>query len=48
LESDEVESQTAYDLSVFFHCPIKKGNTDVYDIIFILGDVEKEWEVVSN
>lgn len=37
-------SETVMELSRYFQCPIRNGNTEVYDIIFILGDREKEWE----
>lgn len=47
IESNDEKSVTSQDLSSFFGCPIKKGNTDVYDIVFVLGNVEKEW-AVSN
>ncbi|PIZ64592.1 hypothetical protein CO051_05570 [Candidatus Roizmanbacteria bacterium CG_4_9_14_0_2_um_filter_39_13] len=43
--SDEVPSQTAKDLSKYFFCPIVKGKTDVYDILFVLGDKEEEWKI---
>lgn len=38
-------SDTAKDISSFFNCSLKKGNTDVYDIIFSMGNIEHEWEV---
>lgn len=38
-------SQTAISLSEFFSCPIKKGRTEISDIIIYLGDIEKKWEV---
>jgi len=38
-------SQTAKDLSDFFKCQLKKGRTEVSDIIFNLNNVEKEWEI---
>lgn len=42
----EIEpSQTAEDISKYFSCPIVKGKTDVYDILFVLGEKEEEWEV---
>jgi len=42
--SDDL-SQTAKDLSKFFSCPIVKGETDVYDIIFVMGSKEEDWRV---
>ncbi len=45
IEDAEQFSDTAKDMSAYFHCNLKKGDTDVYDIIFSLGDVEKEWEI---
>lgn len=38
-------SETARDISAFFHCQLRNGSTDVYDILFSLGTVEQEWEV---
>ncbi len=46
-ESTDTFSRTAQDLSKFFNCPIVKKNTDVYDIIFVLGNDEKKWEIVN-
>ncbi len=45
IENTAEVSKTAADLSQFFSCEIQKGNTDVYDIVFILGNIEKEWRV---
>lgn len=45
IENSPEASKTALDLSEFFSCDIQKGNTDVYDIVFILGDIEAEWKV---
>lgn len=45
IEDAEQFSQTAKDMSLFFHCNLKKGETDVYDIIFSLGSLEKDWEI---
>ncbi len=39
-------SVTGKKLSEFFRCPLRKGKTEVSDIIVYLGDVEKNWEVV--
>jgi hypothetical protein len=44
IESGKEHSNTAQDLASFFHCELKAGSTDVYDIIFVLGNIEKEWE----
>lgn len=44
VESATEHSNTAQDLALFFDCPLKKGSTDVYDIIFTLGNREEEWE----
>ena len=44
VESGENFSNTAQDLAVFFNCELKKGSTDVYDIVFVLGSKEEEWE----
>ncbi|QQS43364.1 hypothetical protein IPM65_04355 [Candidatus Roizmanbacteria bacterium] len=43
--STEVPSQTARDISSYFTCPLVNGKTDVYDIIFVLGMREKDWEI---
>ncbi len=43
-ESLNVHSSTARDLAEFFKCNLKNGPTDVYDIIFDLGNREGEWE----
>lgn len=45
MEDSEQFSNTAKDIASFFHCSLKRGDTDVYDIIFSLGNVEKDWEV---
>ncbi len=47
IESSEVPSRTSQDLAAFFNCPIQKRKTDVYDIVFILGNEEKSWEIVN-
>lgn len=44
-EQTEVFSETAKDISEFFNCSLRKGSTDVYDIIFSIGPVERAWEV---
>lgn len=38
-------SQTAQDISSYFTCPLVQGKTDVYDIIFVLGAREQDWEI---
>lgn len=45
LESSDIHSKTAKDLSAFFNCPIENKTTDVYDIILKLGNLEKDWEI---
>ncbi len=45
IEEAKTPSKTAYNLSSFFNCEIKRGDTDVYDILFVLGDLEESWEV---
>ncbi len=45
IEDTDEYSHTARDLSAFFGCALGQGKTDVYDIIFVLGSVEKEWEL---
>src|SRR3990167_3532513 len=39
-------SSTASDVASYFGCALIKGKTDVYDIIFVLGNLEKDWEVL--
>jgi len=43
--SSETATQTAQDISSYFTCPLVQGKTDVYDIIFVLGAREKDWEI---
>lgn len=38
-------SSTAQGLADFFNCKLKKNNTEISDIILILADLEKEWEI---
>lgn len=38
-------SESAQVLSNYFDCPLKEGDTDIYDIILVLGSKEKEWEI---
>lgn len=45
MEQTDQFSQTARDISSFFHCSLKKGSTDLYDIIFSIGTIEREWEI---
>lgn len=44
VESAPTHSNTAQDIAEFFKCELKKGSTDVYDIIFIIGNREEDWE----
>lgn len=43
-ESIAKHSETALEISKVFSCNISSDNTNVYDIIFVLGDKEKDWE----
>ena len=45
IEDSVVHSRTAEDIARFFNCTLTQGKTDVYDIIFVLGSLEKEWEI---
>lgn len=45
LEDSQQFSLTALQISKFFGCRLDHGKTDIYDILFIVGDKEKEWEV---
>ncbi len=45
VENSTLHSHTAIDISRFFGCTLTHGKTDVYDIIFVLGSVEKDWEL---
>lgn len=38
-------SETALSLSQFFGCSLKKGKTEISDIIIYLGSIEQQWEV---
>jgi hypothetical protein len=38
-------SQTATHIKSFFQCDIKKGNAEISDILFHIGNLEKEWSV---
>lgn len=44
-ENKETVSQTALVLKNFFGCSLVKEKTGIYDILFIIGSLEKEWEV---
>lgn len=44
-EKDRTHSYTAVSLAEFFHCSMENSSTGIYDIIFTLGDKEREWEV---
>ncbi len=43
--SEDIPSETARDISSYFQCPLLQGKTDVYDIIFVLGSREQDWEI---
>ena len=45
VENVSIHSRTAIDIAHFFGCTLTQGKTDVYDIIFVLGSVEKDWEL---
>lgn len=38
-------STTTRRIAAFFSCDMKKGDTDIYDILFILGDLEERWNM---
>jgi hypothetical protein len=38
-------SETVQRIATFFDCRLEKGDTDIYDILFILGDVEERWNI---
>ncbi len=42
------QSKTVMDLSQMLGCSVESGNTDIYDIILILGDKERTWEICEN
>lgn len=44
-ESDE-QSKTARRIQHYFGCNYKKSETGLYDIQFVLGDLEKSWRVI--
>lgn len=39
-----MQSVTVVSLQTFFHCPIETGNTGIYDILFSIGGIEKNWK----
>lgn len=41
----EPYSATARQIASFFSCVLERGETDIYDILFVLSDVEERWEV---
>ncbi len=45
IETTKKPSKTAQDIASFFNCDVKTGDTDVYDILFVLGELEESWEV---
>ncbi len=44
--SADVPTKTARDIATYFSCPLVKEATDVYDILFAVGEREKEWEIL--
>lgn len=44
-EYSDTFSQTARDVALFFNCQLRRDKTGIYDILFILGSREKEWEI---
>lgn len=38
-------SYTAETLARFFNCDLKDGKTSIYDILFVLADLEESWQV---
>ena len=45
IEESNKFSNSSKKLAEFFSCDLKKGQTETSDIIMILGDLEKSWEV---
>lgn len=45
IEGGEVFSDTAYGLANFFNCRLKRGKTQISDIILALGRLEEDWEI---
>ena len=48
IEDNTVSSLTAQRLQMFFKCGWKRGKTDIYDILFELGNAEKDWETQDS
>ena len=48
IHSKEKPSNTAKDIGAYFGCTLIYGKTDVYDILFVLGEVERDWKISSN
>lgn len=46
-EDSYTHSLTAKILSSYLNCDLRTGKTDIYDIIVLLGPVEKEWEICN-
>ncbi len=44
-ENSTQVSKSARDLADFFHCSLIRADTGVYDILFVLGNLERDWEV---
>lgn len=45
IEQGSSFSLTAKDLAYYFNCSLKKGDADIYDIIFVLNNLEVDWEL---
>ncbi|MFA9289282.1 MAG: hypothetical protein ACEQSA_05390 [Weeksellaceae bacterium] len=45
IHDQQHDSQTLRDMAVFFDCDVKEGDTDIYDILFVLGEAEQAWEI---
>jgi hypothetical protein len=44
-ETTDRRSQTAKSIAEYFGCQLKTGKTGIYDIQFVLGPLEEEWEI---
>ncbi len=44
-KDDKKNTRTVRDLQRDLHCSVKKGTTDISDIILMLGNLEKEWGI---
>ncbi len=44
VEKEKAHSLTAVNIASFFHCKLSDSATDPYDILFYLGNLEKDWE----